>query len=409
MRVKARIFGDYPFFELSQNLLDQARRAILNESPDYLLNANETQYLQHLESRFRLDPIVFDLAQTTMETEEQLIPANRFPPMFSVTSGRSYPKQAYLFHIPFTGTFELLKCTPSQSYVGVIFLCEARADEILFEVVDFYGDGNRVKQEKEQMTKSLESTAQWLAADVQKYNQSLATYLQQEFSNRKAEILKQRNIAASIGVPIRPKSQPPSTFAVPASIKAKISPKPAASAASFVPEPTIDESVYLQILQVIQDTGRIFERLPSVSSGKDEEALRDYLILQLEPRFEGSTTGETFNKQGKTDILMRHEGKNVFVAECKFWRGPKAHLEAIDQLLGYLTWRDSKTALICFVDNKEIVPVLTAIKESTSGHQCFVRFKNIQDESWFNFEFHLPGDQSRRVFLAILAFHLPKN
>jgi hypothetical protein len=409
VRIKAQVFADFPFFAFSKERLDQARRAILNESPDYLLNVNETEYLQHLESRFRLDPIVFDLAQMTMETEEQLIPANRFPPMFSVTAGRSYPKQAYIFHIPFTGTFDLLRCTPSQSYVGVIFLCEARTDEILFEVVDIYGDGNRVKQEQEQMTKSLESTAHWLAADVQKYNQSLSTCLHQEFSNRKAEILKQRSIAASIGVRIRPKSQVPSTFAVPASIKAKISPKPTASAASFVPEPTIDESVYRQILQVIQDTGRVFERLPSVSSGKDEEALRDYLILQLEPRFEGSTTGETFNKQGKTDILMRHEGKNIFVAECKFWRGPKAHLEAIDQLLGYLTWRDSKTALICFVDNKEMVSVLNAIRECTSQHECFVSFKNMQEESWFNFEFHLPGDHGRRVFLAILAFHLPKT
>jgi hypothetical protein len=35
---------------------------------------------------------------------------------------------------------------------------------------------------------------------------------------------------------------------------------------------------------------------------------------------------------------MRHEGKNIFVAECKLWRGPKAHLEALDQLLSYLTW-----------------------------------------------------------------------
>jgi hypothetical protein len=105
---------------------------------------------------------------------------------------------------------------------------------------------------------------------------------------------------------------------------------------------------------------------------------------------------------------MRHQGKNIFVAECKFWRGPKAHLEAIDQLLSYLTWRDSKTALICFVDNKEMISVLNTIKECTSQHRCFVRFENMQDESWFNFEFHLPGDHGRRVFLAILGFHLPK-
>jgi hypothetical protein len=225
--------------------------------------------------------------------------------------------------------------------------------------------------------------------------------------DRKNEILTQRQIAASIGVRVRPKSDVPSTFAIPTVAMEKIVPKPSASMEAFVPEPTIDQSVYLKILEVIQDSGRNFERLPSLYTGKDEEDLRDYLIFQLEPRFEGSTTGETFNKSGKTDILMRYQGQNVFVAECKFWRGQKAHREALDQLLGYLTWRDSKTALVCFVDNKEIVTILKAAEESTRIHPCFVALKGKREESWFNYEFHLPNDNSRRVFLAILYFHLP--
>jgi hypothetical protein len=91
----ANIFGDYPFFQLSKEQLERARHAILSESPDYLLNVNEAEYLQHLASRFRLDPIVFDFSQMTMESEERQIPANRFPPGFRVSSGRSYAKQAY--------------------------------------------------------------------------------------------------------------------------------------------------------------------------------------------------------------------------------------------------------------------------------------------------------------------------
>src|ERR1700738_805507 len=35
---------------------------------------------------------------------------------------------------------------------------------------------------------------------------------------------------------------------------------------------------------------------------------------------------------GKTDILIRKDGKNVFIAECKFWKGEKAFLETIDQI-----------------------------------------------------------------------------
>lgn len=40
--------------------------------------------------------------------------------------------------------------------------------------------------------------------------------------------------------------------------------------------------------------------------------------MQLTAHFEwASTTGETFNKAGKTDFLISYENTNVFVAECK--------------------------------------------------------------------------------------------
>jgi hypothetical protein len=52
--------------------------------------------------------------------------------------------------------------------------------------------------------------------------------------------------------------------------------------------------------------------------------------------------------QGKTDILIRIDGKNIFIAECKFWTGPKGFTETIDQLLGYLSWRDTKAAIVMF-------------------------------------------------------------
>jgi hypothetical protein len=32
--------------------------------------------------------------------------------------------------------------------------------------------------------------------------------------------------------------------------------------------------------------------------------------------------GETENGTGKTDILVRHEGANAFIGECKFWNDP---------------------------------------------------------------------------------------
>lgn len=170
----------------------------------------------------------------------------------------------------------------------------------------------------------------------------------------------------------------------------------------------MDDSIYQEILQTIHETGKVFERLPSTYADKDEGSLRDHLILQLEPRFVYSSTGETFNRNGKTDILVRHEKRNVFVAECKLWGGAKKHFETIDQILSYLTWRDSKTAIVYFMDTREMAAPLKAIEESTHQHPCFLKFNGKQDGSRFDYSFHLPADKGIAIRLSV-CFHLPKS
>ena len=158
---------------------------------------------------------------------------------------------------------------------------------------------------------------------------------------------------------------------------------------------------------MINDVGKEFERLPSLYANKKEEHLRDHFLMMIEPHFDGSATGETFNKTGKTDILLRYEGTNVFIAECKFWKGKKALLDTISQLLGYLTWRDSKAAVILFVRNRDFTTILETAKEEISKHSNYLEFLGIQDETWLNYHFHLNGDRNRLIDLAVMFFHLP--
>ncbi len=157
-----------------------------------------------------------------------------------------------------------------------------------------------------------------------------------------------------------------------------------------------------------RDAGVEIERHPDIYKGKDEETLRDHFLMMLSPHFQ-STTGETFNKSGKTDILIRHEGKNAFIAECKFWRGIASFYKTIDQLLDYLTWRDSKAAILCFVKNKELTPVLEQINNLTCKHSCFVRYNGKIDESQFMFDFHLKDDGTRGLKITVLCFHFPEE
>lgn len=99
----------------------------------------------------------------------------------------------------------------------------------------------------------------------------------------------------------------------------------------------------------------------------------------------------------------------MFVAECKFWSGKQHFLDAITQLLGYLTWRDSKAAVILFVPNREFGPVLDQIEPAAETHACWVSTLPRTEDGWFNFNFHLVADATRGVRLAVVCFHLPRS
>jgi hypothetical protein len=99
--------------------------------------------------------------------------------------------------------------------------------------------------------------------------------------------------------------------------------------------------------------------------GRGESALS--FSRAAERCFSGSATGETFNFQGKTDILIQVEGKKIFIAECKFWKGEKSFLATLDQLLSYLSWRDTKAAVIMFNRNADFSAVLAKIAQMVAA------------------------------------------
>jgi hypothetical protein len=199
----------------------------------------------------------------------------------------------------------------------------------------------------------------------------------------------------------------PQTFAVPV-VPKKLVVKPSAPASASPPDPTLNNEIYQDILSIIHAFGVAMERHPSAPDGRHEQHLRDLLLATLSTHYP-SSTAESFNKSGRTDILVRHKGSNVFVAECKIWHGLKAHHATIDQLLGYLTWRDSKAALVYLVGETQVGPILDVIAKGTPQHPCFIRLELARAESWRQYEFKLPTDPTRNVHLAVLSFHFPSG
>jgi len=100
--------------------------------------------------------------------------------------------------------------------------------------------------------------------------------------------------------------------------------------------------LYESILQDVFSMAVMMERSPTVFRHMEEEDLRNILICMLNTNYRGEVAGEVFNYTGKSDILIRKDDKSVFIAECLIWRGQQYLSGKIDQLLGYLTWRDTK-------------------------------------------------------------------
>lgn len=389
------LFADFQLrtrFETAKALLVSR---ISSETGDYILNVSPTKYKQYLLSRYALD--VPTLSTDEVQAEDSKI---------LNSGGKAIDSVRYC--IPFEGDEVLFRCRPSESLGGgkrgVLdsgWLC--------FEIANYNNDANEIRREYENTTAWIERQLGNLAREAVRYNRSLEELAAREFRTRKQNILDKANMLAELGVPIRRRDNLPETFAIPSPEKRKrvTITRPTVAEAGFKPEPTLDQAVYEDILRVIHELGKAFERMSYVYEGKDEEQIRDVLLVFLEAWFEGSATGETFNKTGKTDILLRHEGKNAFVAECRIWRGPKDYIDNIDQLLRYLTWRDSKTAVVLFVRNKGFTEVIERVEAATPKHPCFVGFAGKREESWLDYRLHLIGDPNREVRMATLLFHFP--
>lgn len=402
-------FSEYEAFSIIENRKKSIASAINSQPDDYILNVNKEEYIQHLISEFAIVPLEIHRDQLSASTYEALIPAENHPNSYNVYPGKSYPKDVIKYHLPFTGDAQLLRVRAS-TFTSSSPKITVERDCICFEIINYNLAPDTIKQEADSRINSIESQNQYLINDLNIFNAQIEGLITQAFDSRKQQLLDKNNLLSSLGVPIRKADNTPSTFSVPAKRTKVIptKPKPVVTETGYMPEPTLDESIYKQILSIIHDIGKQFERLPSTYAGKEEEHLRDHMLLILEPNFEGSATGETFNKSGKTDILLRHEGKNVFIAELKYWHGKKAYLETISQLLGYLTWRDSKAAVVIFVKNKELSSVLNTVKESTPEHSNFLGFVSGLEEGWCHYRFHINGDKNREVKVSVMLFHLPE-
>ena len=108
-------------------------------------------------------------------------------------------------------------------------------------------------------------------------------------------------------------------------------------------------------------------------------------------------------------ILVRVENRNIFVGECKFWDGPKKFNAAIDQLLGYLTWRDRRCALLIFSRNKDTTSIAQKMHEVMTARPEYRETVANDLEGRSRYHFAKPDDPDGPILITTLLFDIPIN
>lgn len=347
-----------------------------------------------------------DDAYIERQGETQIDVSRRFDYGFPGGRGnQQVPGHEVVIAVPHSGDPDLFHVRASTFTMSPPRI-SVRNGNVYLRFADVNLDGERIKTEINRLVTAINEHLGWLRQDFDAWNQRLPSFARQALVDRKRRLMAQNNVVASIGLPMKRRADEALTYAAP-EVRRKISlAPPPVPKQTFRPEPALDAAEFDHILNIIGKVAVVFERNPSTFSKLGEEALRDNILVHLNGHYE-SATGETFNAAGKTDILIRSGEKNVFIGECKFWHGQKGYTETIDQLLSYLTWRDTKAAVIIFNRNKNFSEVLTTIRQITEKHQNFKRALPSSEETSFRYVFRQNGDESRELHLAVLAFDIP--
>jgi hypothetical protein len=346
----------------SFDLDDQLRRkqseitALVDSIPEpQFLVSSDDDIVANLVAKQRVEPLELLEDQARMDMTETQVDVSGDPRRhFSRDrSGPFYiPGTEVVVRIPFVGDPGLFEARTnpwsSMCPFGIVQTGHDGVSTLEIRIARPHdADQNLFKQQYDANLTIIREYLQRSRAQVDAYNAQLELPVRRAVAARRQRLEKHKGIADLLNIPLQARAGAPSIEPIRLETK-NPPPLPVPPRTGLRPEPGITDADYERILKIIRHEGLSFETTPATFAKHGEEGLRDIILAHLNGHFEGGATGETFRRKGKTDIRIEDGERSAFVAECKVWRGAAEITGALDQLLSYLTWRDSKAALIVF-------------------------------------------------------------
>lgn len=405
------LFRKAPLHAVLDSHLGKMKSYVGDLAPERVNAATDDELVAHVVSEYRIAPLNVHTDRAEAEHAETQVDVRRH--FDRAVFDRSRPclikGNEITLHVPFTGDPELPLCTPSTFNMnpprGTI---RKRGDQggaiVMSLALPADVDETQFNQWITEQLNGLRQHAEWSRRDTEAYNDRLEPQVRAAVSARRAQLEKQGSLLKKLAVPLRRRDGAPNPAPVPMPKRVV---KPLPSPRKVEQEYGLSDDDYEYILKILRHESRSFEETPDAFVKLDEEELRDVVLAHLNGHFEGSAAGERFRRKGKTDICIEFEHRAAFVAECKLWKGPKAFGEAIDQLLGYLTWRDTKTALIVWNKTvKDFAKLQESIPQHLREHGRFVKTLDAGQAGEWRGVFRAAGDDGREIVVHVFLVDL---
>lgn len=312
--------------------------------------------------------------------------------------------EVYTFSIPFEGTRQLFDYHASQFRMEYTEAAEVNPKCIKIEVVDKDNSPERVIGEFNKTLDSIKWNLDKINPEISQYDSQLRRIVTSGIENRIKQIRDKRQKEIELGFP--PRGSDHAIQDIPIVIKPNLvidlEPIQNDSSKQF----RISDFVFDKIVECVMFSATSMERAPESYSSLDEEQIRDHLLSAINGMLATRGSGETFNNKGHTDILFSYQNHNVFIAECKIWKGVAYVGNGLEQLEGYLSWGDTKTSLIVFYKNKsEMTNSIQQLDEFIRSRPNFSRV--IEDNKrGFRYSMAHPKDSAKHYVLETIFFNL---
>lgn len=405
------LFMKYHIHDVIRQQEEVVKKAIESLEENQALRTNPDELTDFFCNKFKIDVPELKEEGTSVDREEVELDARGYTDRFFMDDDDEpthIKGVKFSFFVPFEGDKGLFYCQPSSFTLNPP-RAEVENSQIIvsFQLTDDNIDEKSVRSSFDQEISQIRNNLNTLRDNVSSFNSSLNEKIKNLITVRREKLLKQQGVTSSLGFPLKKREDAPRTYIV--NVPKKIETMPKMSEDPFKPEPELELKKYEEILIIIKSMVLVMERSPKRFRDLDEEAIRDQFLVQLNGQYQGQATGETFNNNGKTDILIREGGKNIFIAECKFWKGAKQFSEAVDQILGYTSWRDTKTAILLFNRTQNFTETIAKAKEALMAHPNFKKQVDYESETGIRCVLKNKDDENRELILTLETFNIPSS